>query len=156
MEVCKVLKGAIPHDLRGIYYRKGPDTSKGWYRSPLDGDGRVDRVQFGQERARLTSRVVETAHRRHEDEAGKVMYRHAFGTQPANPFRPLKNSANTGVAIHGGRLLATWEGGLPHELDPITLRTVGPHTVGGLVSPAPPFSTGSDSWDKVREHENRA
>ena len=33
--------------------------------------------------------------------------------------------ANTNVLYWGGRLLALWEGGLPHLIDPITLQTFG-------------------------------
>jgi carotenoid cleavage dioxygenase len=35
------------------------------------------------------------------------------------------NAANTNIVWHGGRLLALWEAGPPHELDPRTLETRG-------------------------------
>ena len=34
--------------------------------------------------------------------------------------------ANTAVVHYGGRLLALWEGGLPYQLDPAGLQTLGP------------------------------
>lgn len=154
MAACRLLFGAVPSDLRGVYYRNGPDVSKGWYASPLDGDGRVDRVEFSGRSASLISRVVQTAHRTREDVEGRVVYQHTFGTQPTGPpqlgpFRSLKNSANTGVVVHGGDLLATWEGGHPHHLDHATLETRSVHAVGGLVSPGSPFTTGSSALDRA-------
>jgi all-trans-8'-apo-beta-carotenal 15,15'-oxygenase len=41
------------------------------------------------------------------------------------------NLANTNVIQHAGRMYALWEGGLPHELDPDTLETVGARRFGG-------------------------
>jgi len=70
--------------------------------------------------------------------AGRPLYRTAFtrGAADGNPFfNPfdfnLKNCANTGVIPWAGKLLALYESGLPHELNPTTLETVGESTVGG-------------------------
>ena len=43
------------------------------------------------------------------------------------PRVPFKNAANTNIIGYANRLLALWEGGLPHELKPVTLETVGPY-----------------------------
>lgn len=40
----------------------------------------------------------------------------------------------------GGRLLSLWEGGLPHELDPRTLDTLGPSTLDGVLPEKGPFA----------------
>jgi all-trans-8'-apo-beta-carotenal 15,15'-oxygenase len=51
-----------------------------------------------------------------------------FGTQPEAWWKTfvanvtLKNVANTSILQWGGRLLALWEGGRPHELDLVTLK----------------------------------
>src|SRR5207237_918628 len=50
------------------------------------------------------------------------------------------NAANTNVVFHGGRLLALWEAGLPHRLDPVTLETLGPDRLGGALGPGDTFS----------------
>ena len=61
--------------------------------------------------------------------SGRMLYR-GFGTNLpggffANALRMrFKNAANTSVVWHGGKLLALWEGGLPHRLDPTTLDTL--------------------------------
>lgn len=58
-----------------------------------------------------------------------------------NPFDfDVKNVANTHVVYWGGKLLALWEGGLPHELDPRTLETLGPTTLGGTLPDKGPFA----------------
>jgi all-trans-8'-apo-beta-carotenal 15,15'-oxygenase len=106
-------------------------------------------------RVHFTSRFVRTAELAAEEYAGKVLFRSTFGTAKAggpmaNAFdMKLKNPANTHVIAWGGRLLALWEAGPPHELDPATLATrPGPATLGGLVSPgSAPSTTGSARLD---------
>jgi len=41
------------------------------------------------------------------------------------------NAANTNIIVHGGKLLALWEAGPPHELDPRTLETRGVYDFDG-------------------------
>ena len=43
---------------------------------------------------------------------------------------PIKNVANTAFALHGGKLLALWETGNPHELN-YDLETVGIYDFDG-------------------------
>ena len=69
------------------------------------------------------------------------MHRSAFtrgaadGSPFFNPFDlNMKNVANTGVLHWGGKLLALWENGLPHELDPYTLDTIGESRLNGQVT----------------------
>jgi carotenoid cleavage dioxygenase len=52
----------------------------------------------------------------------------------SNPVSP--NAANTNIVWHAGRLLALWEGGPPHALDPRTLETEGPHDFAGRLAGA--------------------
>jgi len=47
---------------------------------------------------------------------------------------PPKNVANTSVLALPDKLLALWEGGNPHALDPITLETQGLDSLSGLTS----------------------
>jgi len=47
---------------------------------------------------------------------------------------PFKNAANTNIIGYANRMLALWEAGLPHELKPETLETVGMYDFGGKLN----------------------
>ena len=105
---------------------------------------------------KFQSRFVETDAMKEEEQAKKFLYRGTFGTAPigfgqspknglnADPWEPslmakiagnafktnIKNSANTQIISFGGKLLALFEAGLPHRLDPETLETLGEDTMG--------------------------
>jgi all-trans-8'-apo-beta-carotenal 15,15'-oxygenase len=74
-----------------------------------------------------------------EQQAGKFMYR-GFGTNKPGGIRTnlldmhFKNTANTSIVWHGDKLLALWEGGLPHELEPHTLETLSRYDYEGVLS----------------------
>ena len=135
----RVLEGAVPLALRGFLYRNGPGTMQSFgepYRHPFDGDGMVTRFSFEADKVQYTNRFVQTKELREEARAGRMLYR-SFGTNvPGGWLRNIarltfKNAANTNVIVHGGRLLALWEGGLPHALDATTLETIGPYDYQG-------------------------
>lgn len=133
----------IPAALRGVLFRVGPGKfERGGvkYAHPLDGDGRVDRIEFKDSHITITSRFVETPQYLSEERAGKVLFRGAFGTAPHLSLRTLKNPSNTALVYHGGELLSMWEGGTPFALDPKTLECLGPHSLGGVARVAPAFS----------------
>ncbi len=52
----------------------------------------------------------------------------------------LKKIANTNILYWGGKLLALWEAAEPYRLDPITLETVGPEYLDGLLKPGSAFA----------------
>jgi len=119
------------------------------------------RPEKGKQREfRFKSKFVETDAMIEEEKAGKFLYRSTFGTGPvpdmfespkkglnADPWEPpllakilgrafkttIKNSANTQIISFGGKLLALFEAGLPHRLDPATLQTLGEDTLGGML-----------------------
>jgi carotenoid cleavage dioxygenase-like enzyme len=68
-----------------------------------------------------------------------IFIRGMFGTQKAggilkNAFDlRKKNVANTNILYWGQKLVALWEGGLPHSMDPISLETIGESTLGGVL-----------------------
>lgn len=152
-------EGEVPAELRGVLYRNGPGTNASFgvpYAHPFDGDGHVVRFAFEEGRVRYRNRFVRTRERVREAEAARPLYR-SFGTNLPGGLRRnvmrlrFKNAANTSVVHHAGRLLALWEGGLPHRLDPQTLATVaredfegGLHNQGSLLervlAPELPFS----------------
>ena len=52
----------------------------------------------------------------------------------------IKNVANTKVIYWGERLLALWEGGLPHRMEADSLRNLGEYTFKGLLKKGTQFS----------------
>ena len=132
------VEGELPPALDGVLFRNGGgrfERGGQRYSHPFDGDGHVVRIDIGAGGARYTNRFVRTEEWLAEEASGRMRYR-GFGTNmpggiAGNLLRPFKNAANTNVVWHGGRLLALWEGGLPHRLDPQTLATVGPEDFQG-------------------------
>jgi hypothetical protein len=124
--------GRLPAGLRGVFYRNGPgrhDLGGRRYRHWFDGDGLIHAFRFTDSGVAHHARFVETRKHAAERAAGRFLYA-AFGTR----FRGARlradpeglNTANTNVLPHHGRLLALWEGGAAHALDPDTLDTDGP------------------------------
>ncbi len=110
----------------------------------FDGDGMINAVTFTGGRVHYKNRYVRTPKYINETAAQRILYR-GVGTQiPGgmlkNMFRTPGNAANTSVILHGGRLLALWEGGKPWELDPATLETLGEYTFDARLSTSQPFS----------------
>ncbi|MDY6806810.1 MAG: carotenoid oxygenase family protein, partial [Cyanobacteriota bacterium] len=142
------IEGEIPADLKGTFFRNGPgllDINGEKIAHPFDGDGMISAIAITNGRARYQNRYVETEGYLAEKKAGKILYR-GFGTQKpggwlANIFdlKP-KNAANTNIIYWGGKLLALWEGGQPHRLDPKTLETIGLEDIHGILEPGQAFS----------------
>jgi all-trans-8'-apo-beta-carotenal 15,15'-oxygenase len=151
------VEGRLPAELEGTLYRIGParhDVYGERYRHWFDGDGMVHALRLGGGRAHYRNRFVQTAKKRDEDAAHRRLYG-AFATRPAGgPMERLRrgripmSAANTNVVACGGHLLALWEGGRPHRLDPVTLETVGEDDLGGLLAPGDPLSA-HPHWDPV-------
>lgn len=129
-----VIEGALPAAMRGVLFRNGPgrlERGGESYGHVFDGDGFLLRFAFEGDRVIYRSRFVRTKEYVEEEKAGRILYR-GFGTNIpggmwTNAFRlQFKNAANTSVAFHSGKLFALWEGGLPYEVDPTTLATIGP------------------------------
>lgn len=113
----------------------------------------------GKRQFRFQSAFVQTKAMQEEEGVQEFLYRGTFGTGPrgyaqspkkglnedpwevpllskmvGNAFQTnIKNSANTQIISFGGKLLALFEAGLPHLLDPQTLDTLGEDTMGGLL-----------------------
>ncbi|MBK5970143.1 MULTISPECIES: carotenoid oxygenase family protein [Thiorhodovibrio] len=141
------VQGELPAALDGVYFRNGPgrfERGGRRYGHPFDGDGHITRLDIGPNGVRYSNRFVHTQEFLAEEHSGRMRYR-AFGTNRpggllGNFMRMrFKNAANTSVRWHAGRLLALWEGGPPHRLNPRTLETLGIETFdGGLRNPHPP------------------
>jgi all-trans-8'-apo-beta-carotenal 15,15'-oxygenase len=132
------VEGQLPAELTGTLYRTGPalfsshgDRYQHWF----DGDGAVSAVRFAGGRADGAVRLVQTRGLAAERRAGKRLLG-GYGTRASGLRRVLplpgkfKNAANTSVMVWNDRLLALWEGGLPHELSRADLATVGEQDLG--------------------------
>ncbi|MDQ3032564.1 MAG: carotenoid oxygenase family protein [Myxococcota bacterium] len=137
------IDGEIPRALRGgRVLSNGP----GWTRigdklaHPFDGHGYVRAFELAHDGSvQLRARFVAT--RAHRDEAAvdRIVHR-GLGTNVGDHFWENlrlgagRNVANTTIVPWAGKLLAGWEGGVPHALDAETLDTHGEETFGGALS----------------------
>jgi carotenoid cleavage dioxygenase-like enzyme len=136
---CEVT-GEIPKDLDGALYRMHLD----WLYPPansdetiLAADGYISMFRLRNGRADYKGRYVQTLRYRKQIEAGRQLYgyyRNPYTDDPsvrdiANPG--ARTTANTTPVILGGKLYATKEDGLPYEIDPNTLATLGQTDFGG-------------------------
>lgn len=136
----KLSYGSVPQTLRGILYRNGPGQfSVGSDRlHPFDGDGLLRRFDFQDGALHFTSRFVATRERNAETKAGRLLHRGVGTPAPGGPLANamrmrFRNAANTGVAVVGEDLLALWEGGWPHRIDPASLETLSRSDLSGVL-----------------------
>jgi carotenoid cleavage dioxygenase-like enzyme len=150
-----VLEGKIPPGLQGSFYQNGPGClQRGGRRAGhwFDGDGAILAVHFrpsqvsdsSQSNSNRTNPIQATGCYRYvqsqgyqaEVKADRYLF-NSYGMTPPGPLwqrwgKPLRNAANTAVLALDDRLLALWEGGLPHALDRETLETQGLDRLSGL------------------------
>ena len=135
-----MVEGEIPAGLTGAYLRNGPNprfTPLGSYVYPLDGDGMVHGVWFGDGQARYSNRFVRTPAIEAEERAGRALWPGVMTGELPNADLVGPDLAGTerdlvdiNVVAHGGRLLALAEGARPFELA-ADLSTIGPYSFGG-------------------------
>lgn len=122
--------GKIPEDLNGLYVRNGPVPQfepvgkYHWY----DGDGMLQAVRFEHGRMTFRNRWVRTDAWHEERAAGRSLYTGLKMRMPEGrlPDDALKNTSNTDVKFHNGKLLSMWyRGGSVYQNDPVTLETLG-------------------------------
>ena len=116
--------GAFPSDLRGAFYRNGPNPQfepRGHYHW-FTGDGMIHAFFVEDGKVAYRNRYVRTPKWRLEHEAGKSLFG-GFDPRAADPSVMGKDSgvANTNIVWHAGRLLALEEAHKPFELDPASL-----------------------------------
>ncbi len=139
IEDCEVV-GAVPADMDGAFYRVGYE----WYYPPkfaddaiLNADGYISMFRIKGGKVDYRGRFVETHRLRQLRAARRQLYgyyRNPHTDDPSvrDPSRPnLRTVANTAPLVHGSRLFALKEDGLPHQIDPHTLETIGPHDFDG-------------------------
>ncbi len=141
------LEGRVPDFVRGTYYSNGPSRHAIGglrYRHLLDGDGMLRSLRFEDGRIHFKNRFVRSRKFCEEQQASAALFR-TFGTRfPGDRLNQqgigIESPVNVSAWRFGGRLLAFGEQGLPWELDPLTLETLGPFTFGGSLNEVSPFS----------------
>lgn len=130
-----MVEGEIPRELDGTLYRNGPNPQfapRGRYHW-FDGDGMIHAFTIRDGKASYRNRWVRTQRFTMEREAGEALFGGLNDITATDPRAEgiFPNAANTNIIVHAGKLLALWEAGPPHELDPRTLDTIGPYDFGG-------------------------
>ncbi len=138
------LNGELPRELRGLYVRNSPNPQFApigkyhWF----DGDGMVHGIRLEDGRASYMNRWVRTCGFEAEREAGKALWTGIL--EPLRPEAmslpggPVKDTANTDLVFHRGRLLSLWWlSGTPYELSTRDLSTIGPERFGGKLTGGP-------------------
>jgi carotenoid cleavage dioxygenase len=127
--------GELPRDLVGMFVRNGSNpryAPRGRYHW-FDGDGMVHGVHFADGKASYRNRFVRTAGFLAEEAARGALYTGIMEPPDrGRPGGPFKDTANTDLVFHDGRLLALWWlGGRCHVLGLPDLETRGTHDYGG-------------------------
>lgn len=130
------VEGEVPVDLCGSYVqnsanpRFAPAGPYHWF----DGDGMVHGVHFAEGRASYRNRWIATGGLARDLEAGKATHPGILEPiDPDLPGGPDKDTANTDVSFHGGRMLATWWlGGTPQQLSLPDFESTGEFRPTGL------------------------
>lgn len=130
----EVVAGAIPDDLAGTFVRNGANPKlppKGRYHW-FDGDGMVHAVEIAGGKASYRNRFVRTSALAAEIAAGAPLWTGILEpVDLSNPRGPFKNTANTDLVFHAGKLLALWwQSGVPYEIRLPDLETCGEERFG--------------------------
>lgn len=127
--------GEVPRDLAGVFVRNGSNPrfrQNGRYHW-FDGDGMIHALRFEDGRASYANRWVRTWAFQEEEKAGASLWT-GVTERPdfTNPRGAFKDTSNTDVCFHGGRLYSLWWlGGAAYVVNPISLETSGTETFGG-------------------------
>ena len=130
--------GKVPEDFAGLYVRNGPNAyfPPDWRYHAYDGDGMLHAVRFEHGKVSYRNRWVATSGLQEEQAAGHAIWRGLKEPWRADrPDEPLKNTSNTDVKYHAGRLVTMWyRSGMPYWVDPETLQTIGPADYDGAIT----------------------
>ncbi len=129
------MKGRLPPGLQGDLYRNGSarhERGGQRYGHRWDGDGMLQRFRFRDHRISHYGRYVGTEKYLSETACQRFLVS-GFGTyvpgsEPIPSSIDRVNPANISVLNFGGELLALWEAGSAHRVDPETLATRGVKT----------------------------
>ncbi|MBI3784157.1 MAG: carotenoid oxygenase family protein [Deltaproteobacteria bacterium] len=131
------VSGEIPLELNGTFYRNGPNPAYepiGRYHW-FDGDGMIHAITLGDGRASYRNRWVRSAGMLEERKAGKALYKGLL-EMSVTEAPVFKNTGNTNIVSHAGKLLALMEAALPTQLRHCTLETLGEFDFEGKLTTA--------------------
>ena len=137
------IQGEVPAALRGGHMlSNGPGWTRigGWTAHPFDGHGYMRAFCLEEDGScRLRARFVGTAVYQREAAADRMLVRGFATNLPDSMWKNMgwgepRNVANTTVVRWGDAVLAGWEGGAPHAMDPDSLATRGEETFGGAIA----------------------
>ncbi|WP_280407943.1 carotenoid oxygenase family protein [Nocardia brasiliensis] len=147
------IDGRLPEQLRGTLYRIGPgkhQVGRSLLHNVFDGDGMISQFVLDGSTVRFRNRYVRTRHFEHGQRSDRIRYRGVGGQIPGGPLTNIgrlpANVANTNVVNYDGGLLALWELGNPHRIDPDTLDTSGTTDFDGRLGFLGAFSA-HPKWD---------
>jgi len=133
-ELDMSVSGKIPESCFGTLYRNGPalfERGGQRYSHWFDPDGMIQSFNLNENGISHFGRFVRTEKYKREEQAGRFLFDGA-GSTIAGSFPSRNNEdinvANTNVQPFQGELLALWEGGSAHRLDPESLHTSGVKT----------------------------
>lgn len=131
------VKGELPRELSGHYLRNSPNPQfqpRGRYHW-FDGDAMIHGIHFENGAASYKNRYVKTKHFQMEHQAGEPLWTGIM--EPVNktsPDGPDKDTANTSIIYHNGKVLSLWWlGGQPYQIGLADLETTGPETFGNTL-----------------------
>src|ERR1044071_4798732 len=103
--------GEVPKDLNGLYVRNGTNrhyAAKGRYHW-FDGDGMLHGAHFENGKVTYRNRWVRTKSFVEEEKAGQALWEGVMEPPRRDrPDMPLKDTSNTDVVFHAGRLITMW------------------------------------------------
>jgi len=123
------VRGSLPTDLQGMFVsnssnpRFAPQGKYHWF----DGDGMLHGVLIRDGTASYRNRFVRTEGLQHEEQCGEAVYG-GIREKPdfSLPGGPFKDTGNTDLVFHDGRLLALWWlGGKARHIQLPELETIG-------------------------------
>jgi carotenoid cleavage dioxygenase len=110
----------------------------------FSGDGQLNAFYFENGRVRWRNRWVRTERFKDRLAAGKTIHEGSMSAKAEDmstlagyeAWKRRTHTANTNPVFFGGKLYMTWPSGLPYEVDPISLETLGLRNFDGKVATA--------------------
>ena len=133
------VEGEIPGEIEGAFFRAIQDPAyppKFENDHILSHDGMISKIDFRDGRVSAAIRYVRTERFLANRAAGRNLfgvYRNPFTDDPAVEGVD-RTVCNTTPYMHAGRLFQAKEDGLPYQIDPETLETIGRWDAGGKIT----------------------
>jgi len=133
------VEGTLPQELKGTLFRAGPGLFELFgrpYTHLFESDGAISAVKLDDGKAYGATRIIESEGLKQERARKKMLYGFnvSFVRRLRNAWgQKMKNTGNTNVINHQGRVYALMEAAKPTELSPDDLTTIGETDMGGVI-----------------------